>query len=117
MHFTYEHLYGHHKRVATPEDPATSRYNEKSFHFVVRSYFRAYGSVYQMEKETGKQFYNNYAVWSVLGSMMFSVCIYQKYGLQALIFMVFQAAGAIFYLETINYIEHYGLKRKKLANG
>ena len=43
--------------------------------------------------------------------------IYWIFGLQSTIIHLIIAFGAIFYLEAINYIEHYGLERKKLANG
>jgi alkane 1-monooxygenase len=117
MHFTYEHVFGHHRRVATPDDPATSKYNENSFHFVVRSYFGSYKSVYQQEQKAGKWFFNNYSVLSVVGSLAFCAIVFKYYGIQGLIFALIQAAGAILYLEVINYIEHYGLKRKLLPNG
>lgn len=48
MHFTYEHLYGHHRKVATPEDPASAKKNENVYRFFIRSYFGAYTSVYNM---------------------------------------------------------------------
>ena len=37
MHFYIEHLYGHHKRVATEEDPATSQKGENFYSFLPKS--------------------------------------------------------------------------------
>jgi alkane 1-monooxygenase len=50
MHFTYEHLYGHHRKVATPEDPASAQKNDNVYLFFVKSHFGSYKSVYLMEK-------------------------------------------------------------------
>ena len=46
MHFTYEHLYGHHRKVATPEDPATSIKGESLYKFFPKTFFGSYKSVY-----------------------------------------------------------------------
>mmetsp|Transcript_32611 Transcript_32611/g.29473 ORF Transcript_32611/g.29473 Transcript_32611/m.29473 type:complete len:86 (-) Transcript_32611:717-974(-) len=46
MHFLIEHNYGHHKRVATLEDPATSRYGETIYQFIVRSAVGGYLSAW-----------------------------------------------------------------------
>ena len=50
MHFTYEHVFGHHKRVSTPEDAASARKDQNLYGFVIGSYLASYKSVYQMEK-------------------------------------------------------------------
>ena len=48
IHFTYEHVFGHHRRVATPEDPASAAKGDNVYSFFIRSYFGAYKSVYEM---------------------------------------------------------------------
>ena len=50
MHFTYEHLYGHHRKVATPEDPASAPKGMNVYSFAVKSFLGSYRSVYLMEK-------------------------------------------------------------------
>lgn len=69
-----------------------------------------------MEKEINKPIYLNYAILSVIGSIIFTTVIYLGFGLQATVLFVIEALFSIFYLEAINYIEHYGLRRKKLPN-
>lgn len=69
----------------------------------------AYVSVYNMQKEKKQPFYQNAAVLSCLASLVFCIFIFKLYGLQALIFCLIQVLGAVFYLEVINFIEHYGL--------
>ena len=104
MHFTYEHVFGHHRRVATPEDPASARKGENLYKFVVRSFFCSYKSVYDMEKEAGKPFLLNYCVLSIAAAIGFTSLIFAYYPIQAAILFVIEAYYSIFYLEAINYI-------------
>jgi alkane 1-monooxygenase len=123
MHFFTEHNKGHHKRVATPEDPSSARYNEMIYTFyfrtIIRSYFSAWHIANDETRKAGK------TVWGFHNEMVQAHLI--QGALVALIYFVFSplvclyfiiAAGiGILLLETVNYIEHYGLQRKKLANG
>ena len=59
----------------------------------------------------------NYAVLSVIGAIVFTLGVYYFYNIKAVIFFILEAYLSIFYLEAANYIEHYGLSRKKLENG
>jgi alkane 1-monooxygenase len=61
--------------------------------------------------------YENYAILSILGTILFMTAIYVIFGLQPLLFHCITASGSVIYLEAINYIEHYGLSRKLLKNG
>lgn len=70
-----------------------------------------------MEKQKNKPFYKNGLVLSCVGSLIFCLMLFKVYGLQGFIFFLIQVLGAVFYLEVINFIEHYGLRRKKLSNG
>ena len=51
IHFIYEHLYGHHRRVGTPEDPASAEKGVNVYRFFVRSVIGSWKSVYKMEEE------------------------------------------------------------------
>jgi alkane 1-monooxygenase len=70
-----------------------------------------------MEKESKKPIYLNCAVLSIVSAVLFTFAVYYFYGTQTVMFFLVESFGSIFYLEAINYIEHYGLLRKKLANG
>lgn len=59
----------------------------------------------------------NCAVLSVLAAIIFSSLIWRIYGIQAFVLYMISASGAIIYLEAINYLEHYGLRRQKKENG
>lgn len=74
-------------------------------------------SVYSMEKEAGKKIYQNCAILSIVWGLVFTAIMYGIFGAIATVFFVAQAFVSIFFLEVINYIEHYGLRRKKLADG
>lgn len=67
-----------------------------------------------MEKKDGKNILTNDAVLSALASILFTVLMFKIYGIQAGILFIIEAFGSIFYLEAINYIEHYGLRREKI---
>lgn len=83
MHFTYEHLYGHHRRVATAEDPASAEKGISLYRFFPRTFFGSYSNVYEMEVQEGKRFYTNFAVLSVIASILFTVLMFNIYGMQA----------------------------------
>jgi len=98
MHFAYEHLWGHHKKVATPEDPASAEKGINVYKFIIRSFLGSYKSVYNMEKEANKPIYMNCAVLSVLSAVIFSGLIWRVYGTQAFVLYMISAFGAISYL-------------------
>ena len=66
-----------------------------------------------MEKQQKKSFFQNYAVLSAFASVLFTILIFKVYGMKSGIFFLAETFGSIVYLEGINYIEHYGILRKK----
>lgn len=116
-HFTYHHLEKHHELVATPLDPSTSLKGQTVYQFIRRCVVDSWMGVYQQEKRLGKGLFTNYAVLSICSTIGFGVLIYCIFGLQATILHSIMAIGSIVYLQAVNYIEHYGLLRKKLPNG
>lgn len=119
MHFFIEHNRGHHKNVSTDEDPASSRYGETVYAFYVRTIFGSYSSAWHIESERLKK--KSLAFWSINNEMLvfqlvqilILVLIGIIFGLSALLFFIVGAFIGILLLETVNYIEHYGLRRKK----
>lgn len=98
MHFAYEHMYGHHRKVGTPQDPATAPQGMNVYQFFFKSYLGSYKSVYEMQEKLQKPFYLNYAVLSVVGSSIFTLLIYLHFGTQATILFVLQAFLSVFYM-------------------
>ncbi|WP_293387110.1 alkane 1-monooxygenase [Nevskia sp.] len=122
-HFYVEHNRGHHVRVATPEDPATSRFGETFYEFLPRSVLGSVASAWELEKtRLAKQ---GSSVWSLgndnLQAWGLTVLLYGTMvawlGWLALPFMLFQGLFGGALLEVVNYLEHYGLKREKKADG
>lgn len=122
-HFYIEHNRGHHKHVGTPEDPSTARLNETVYLFWFRSMLQTWLSAWRIENERMRR--NGWWVFGYRNEMlrfqlMQGVLVFAVYCLFGwwVTFSFWLAAliGGVF-LETINYIEHYGLMRKKLLNG
>lgn len=122
-HFRVEHNYGHHKWVATPEDPASSRMGESFWQFLPRTVIGGLKSAINIEKarlaRQGKGFWTvknellqGWAMTAGLYSIMVAI-----FGRKVIPFLGIQAAYGFSLLEVINYIEHYGLLREKNDNG
>lgn len=122
-HFMIEHVRGHHLRVATPDDPASARLGESVYQFLPRTILGSFKSAVSIEKHRLKQkklplySYHNQFWWIVLGPLSIMMLCYLLGGWGVVFFFLAQAITAIFMLELVNYIEHYGLQRQKLPNG
>ena len=122
-HFCIEHNRGHHRDVATPEDPASSRMGESIYKFVWREIPGAWRRGWEVEKERlarlGKSPWSlqndilqSYAISAVLqGGLIIA------FGWIMVPFLLIHNFWAWFQLTSANYIEHYGLKREKEASG
>ncbi len=121
-HFTTEHNYGHHTKVSTPEDPATSRFGEWLYTFWFRSIVMGYISAWKIK--TGmlrsmsgiQKILHHPIVDFVLWPLLFPLVIYYFFGVSALFVCLSVALISVLLLESINYIEHYGLMRKKISD-
>ena len=108
-HFTVEHNRGHHVRVATPEDPASARYGEGFWRFLPRTLIGSFIDSLRIDKgEVMRVWAATFAVAATLGL---------AFGPLAVAFFFGQSAMAVMLLEAVNYIEHYGLERRKLPDG
>lgn len=123
MHFFIEHNRGHHKYVGTSEDPSTGRYNEPVYSFWFRSMFFVWISAWKLEFERLKRLNlpkfhpSNQMLQFQLIQLVFLGGIFYFEGLESAISMAFAAFIGALLLETINYIEHYGLVRNKTKDG
>ena len=70
-----------------------------------------------MEKEANKPWYLNCCLLSIAGAVAMVAAVFVGYSVQTGLFFMLEAYLSIFYVEAINYVEHYGLQRKKLDNG
>ncbi|WP_374073390.1 alkane 1-monooxygenase [Bdellovibrio bacteriovorus] len=121
-HYGVEHVFGHHKNVGTLQDPATARKNEWIYTYFFRSYFKGLWEAFFIEHRRlrTKGFFQplkNRVVWWGLLQTLMTLCVYALYGEKALCFWIGQSLVAILLLQTVDYIEHYGLLRKKNSDG
>jgi len=123
MHFYIEHNFGHHINVATPEDPATARYKQTVYSFWITSVIRTYISAWEIQlkllKVSKRSFFSikNDMVFYTLFQLAFLVFIYYNFGLFLTFLSIVMSVVSFLFLETINYVEHYGLLRKKEPSG
>jgi alkane 1-monooxygenase len=123
MHFFIEHNKGHHKRVATPEDPSSARHGEWLYAFSVRSIVFSYLSAWEIANK--EQVKKGRALISLRNEMLrfhliqllFVVIIVFFFGWATGLLFIAAAVQGILLLETVNYIEHYGLQRNEIAAG
>ena len=122
-HFFIEHNRGHHVRVATPEDPASSRLGESFWEFLPRTVAGSLRSALHLEKvrleRTGKGFWTIHN--DVLNAWAMTLVLYAglvlAFGMEVLPWLLVQAAIGFSLLEVVNYLEHYGLLRQREQSG
>jgi alkane 1-monooxygenase len=123
MHFFIEHNKGHHKNVGTPEDPSSARLNESIFLFYPRTLVYSYISAWEIAnkemKKKGLSIYSwrNEMLQVQLIQLIFLSVIFWLGGISILLCYLAAAFIGILLLECVNYIEHYGLSRKKTNSG
>lgn len=122
MHFFIEHNRGHHKNVSTDEDPASAKRNEIVYFFWLRSVIFSYLSAWKLENDRVKKLYgtalhwrNEMITYSVV-QLLLLVIIFFGFSLKVLLCYLAASLFGILLLETVNYIEHYGLRRKKIED-
>jgi len=122
-HWCIEHVFGHHINVATPEDPATAREGESIYRFLPRVLIQTFASAWRIQRDQLKRrdvgvFSRHNAFVRYLGwTTFFIVAALALGGWTGLGILVLQAAVAVLLLELVDYIEHYGLLRRKKSNG
>ncbi|SIQ14982.1 alkane 1-monooxygenase [Aquipseudomonas alcaligenes] len=122
-HFYIEHNRGHHRDVATPVDPASSRMGESIYRFVLREIPGGFCRAWQLERERlercgkGPWSLDNEVLQPALISLALYGVLVATLGWQILPFLLLSAFWGAFQLTSANYLEHYGLLRRKLENG
>ena len=122
-HFFIEHNRGHHVRVATPEDPASSRLGESFWEFLPRTVWGSLTSALHLEKvrleRLGKPFFTIHN--DVLNAWAMTLVLFGAlvagFGVEVLPWLLVQAVVGASLLEVVNYLEHYGLLRQKEESG
>ncbi len=124
LHWAVEHVRGHHRTVATPEDPATARRGESFYAFWPRTVFGGFRSALRLEAarvarlgagRTGA--FRNAVNRYLLIELLIVSALWGFFGAGAVLFFLAQSLVAVSLLEAVNYLEHYAMERKKVGNG
>ena len=122
-HFRSEHLLVHHRYVGTPRDAVTARYGEGFYRFFIRVLGECWASAFKAERaklakkdlpwyDTSNPFF---LYWGLQGAML--ILAFALAGWVGVGLFIWQALIAVWHLELVNYVEHYGLTRKHLGDG
>jgi alkane 1-monooxygenase len=122
-HFFIEHNRGHHVRVATPEDPASSRLGESFWAFLPRTVAGSLSSAWGIEAarldRMGKSHWSIHndilSAWAMTVALFAVLAV--AFGPVVLPYLLIQAVIGFSLLEVVNYLEHYGLRRNKREDG
>ena len=123
MHFYIEHNFGHHMNVATPNDGATAKYNQTVFSFWITSVTKQYVDAWkhQINLLTTKKYpffsVKNDMLWYHLIQPTYLFGVFYFFSIDTMLFAIASGVVSFLFLESINYIEHYGLRRFKTASG
>lgn len=120
-HFMVEHYRGHHVRAATFDDPASARLGESLWRFLPRTLCGSLRGGWALEaarlRLQGKSWASTPLLWTAVFSVGLSGLLVVLGAWKVLVFWWVQSAFAVWLLETVNYIEHYGLRRAPGADG
>jgi alkane 1-monooxygenase len=120
-HFYTEHLRGHHRLVATEEDPATARFGESYSAFFRRTVPAQFRSAWALEATRlgdakmrlfDSRMWKNRILHGIVVGWGIAFAIFAAFGSAAFVAFLLQAFLAIRLLEVVNYFEHWGLQRK-----
>ena len=122
-HFRTEHLLVHHLYVGTPRDAVTARYGQSFYRMFLRVLVEGPGSAWRAEaamlKRRGEGAFswrNPFWRYGALQVGMLGLALVLG-GWVGLALFLYQAFIAIWQLELVNYVEHYGLTREYLGEG
>ncbi|TNE91688.1 MAG: alkane 1-monooxygenase [Deltaproteobacteria bacterium] len=122
-HFCVEHVLGHHRNVATPEDPASSRFGESVYTYLPRTIVGGLLSAWSLETARCERRGIAWTSWEnrrlryAVDLVALAAVVGLVFGPLGVAFLWAQGFAAVVLLEIINYVEHYGLEREKLPNG
>lgn len=123
-HFTIEHNLGHHKWVGTPKDPSTARFGEMIYVFWFRSVTGVYLKAWKLEisrlARAGSKIWHPWHNKMILNHALTAIyltAVWWFFGSVGLVAALLIGVIGFLLLESVNYIEHYGLRRKQFDNG
>jgi alkane 1-monooxygenase len=119
MHFFIEHNKGHHKHVATPNDPSTAKFKQTVYAFWIQTFIGTYLSAWHIAIEDAKKkkgflpaIFNEMMLFQII-QLGLVLLIFINFGITITAYFILAAFLGAILLESVNYIEHYGLQRAK----
>lgn len=123
MHFFIDHNFGHHLHVGTQGDATTARYNQSVYAFWIQAVFGEYRNAWRLQKDLLKRKWRGFLspyndmLWFGFFQLGYAFGVWWFFGWLGVLLALCMALISVLLLETINYIEHYGLFRKQNASG
>ena len=116
-HFRIAHVHAHHRWAATALDSATARLGEGFYGFLARTLGGQFREAFRLECKRcrTKGWFANRVLRDLAVYLLLLGFIVGLAGLAGFWFFLAQSAVAIMVLEMFNYIAHYGLVRRKIA--
>ncbi len=121
--FKVEHLRGHHVHVSTPDDASSSRYNQSLYNFLPQAYAHNFINAWRLEAQKLERkgqpalhWRNELIWWYGISTLALTACTV-AFGWLGVAYFLGQSFIAFTLLEIVNYLEHYGLHRRRLENG
>jgi alkane 1-monooxygenase len=117
-HFCTEHVFGHHQRVATPDDSGTARFGQSYYHFYVSAIYRSVRSAWRIENRrlSSRQQRilspRNRVIRGFTLVAVLHLAVFTTFGSHGWQVFAAQAVFVVAMIEAINYVQHYGLTRK-----
>ena len=117
--FAIEHVYGHHKNVCLPEDPASAKRGQNIYKFIIKGIIDEHISGWKIESRRLKRkkisFFTtkNRILKGYLRSIFIALISLEFFGVIGMLTFFLVAFLSKSMLEGINYIEHYGLVRER----
>lgn len=114
-HWGVEHVHGHHKNIATLKDAVTARKNEWLYAFWFRAITQSF--LKSLKHDRSKKWWKNRIYFSLAAQTAITATVFALFGWDGLVFHLGQSLTAIVLLESVEYIQHYGLLRKQRPDG
>ena len=122
MHFRIAHVYGHHRRAATFDDPASARFGEGLYAFLFRSIGGQFREAWRFEADRLRRIGRavlgaGNRMIAYLGIEVALIAALALLSWKSLAFVAAVAIIAVLLLESFNYVAHYGLSRRISPDG
>lgn len=111
-HYAIEHNRGHHRAAATRADAATARREESLWQFMPRYFSQVFIDAVQLSRQKNARINEALALAGI--TLLMALLLLIAAGWQATVFAVMTAWTAQTLVAAVDYVEHWGLERKRV---